>query len=71
MVELAKKKIGKTKRRDFGDKSKNILKSKKKKILTTNINVIEVIPKKKLNVRYFNCNKKSYYANNYIKPLKN
>lgn len=42
----------------------------KKQILTTKVNITKAL-KKKLKVKYFNYDKKSYYTNNCIKPLKN
>ena len=35
------------------------------------INITKAISKKKLKIKYFNCNKKNYYINNCIKSLKN
>ena len=72
MVELLKKKKDrKDKKKKFKGHRREYTKERNKQTLTTSINVIEAAPKKKLKIRCCNCDKKSYYVNNYIKSLKN
>ena len=42
----------------------------KKQILAIDINITKAFQKKKIKAKYFNCNKKGYYANNCIKLKK-
>ena len=68
MAEPAKKKNRKDKKKRFRGQKWEYIGEWKEQIPTTNINVTKVIPKKKRKVRYFNCDKKSHYTNNYTKP---
>ena len=59
-------------RKNFESISENILESKKKQTLITNVNITKIDLKKKyFYITYFNCNKKGYYSKSCFKPLKN
>ena len=72
ILELVKKKKNKKDREKmFWQHRQEYTKEQNKEILATDFNITKIAPKKKLKIRRFNYDKKSYYANNCIKPLKN
>ena len=64
MAEPAKK-DGKKKKKSQGHRQE-LIREQKKQFPITSINT--KTQKKKIKARYFNCNKKSHYANDYTKP---
>ena len=67
MAEPAKKE-GKKKKRSQGHGQKYTAEQKKQSLaIGVNIKVL----KKKIKDRYFNCNKKNHYANDWFEALKN
>ena len=68
-VEPAKKKDKKDKKKRFWGQKRKYTGERKKQTPATDVN--KAVPKKKLKVRCFNCDKKGHYANNYTKPPKN
>ena len=71
MVEPAKKKIEKIIKRGFRDKNGNILESKKIKLQSLASILLKPYQKRNLKSNISIIDKKSYYANNCIKFLKN
>ena len=70
-MESAKKKDKKDKKKKFQGQKQDHIKEQKEQTLAIGAIVTEAVLKKKLKVKYFNCNKKSYYINNCTKLLKN
>ena len=68
-AEPAKKEDRKDKKKRFRGQRREHTGERKEQTPATGVN--KTAPKKKLKVRYFNCNKKGHYANNCIKPPKN
>ena len=65
----AKKKDRKDKKKRFRGQRREHIGERKEQVPATGDN--EAAPKKKLKIRYFNCDKKGHYANNCTKPPKN
>ena len=68
-IESAKKEDKKDKKKKFQGQRREYTKEQKEQTPATGIN--KAASKRKLKVRYFNYNKKGYYANNCTKPPKN
>ena len=68
-AEPAKKKDRKNKKKKFREQRREYTEEWKEQTPATGVN--KVAPKKKLKVRYFNCDKKGHYANNCTEPSKN
>lgn len=64
IVELAKKVDKKNKKIRFWGQRQEHIGERKKQTPATNVNVTKTAPKKKLKFKYFNYDKKGYYANN-------